>query len=99
MASIGPPIVMWIRPATASTSEIPNTTWKLLKSLTFIYFEELFWVGSFCDVIAMTSRRDPTQNNSTFLFTKSDDLYRATIWLVVDVRAREIFWGGSNHNE
>ena len=32
----------------------------------------------------MTLQRHPTQNNSTFLYTKSADLYRATIcWLLV----------------
>ena len=39
---------------------------KEIKSLTSIYFVELFWGGSLCDVIAMTSQRDPTQNQMTF---------------------------------
>ena len=75
----------------------------LLKSLTFIHFVELFWVGSLCDVIAITSQRYPTQNNSTFMYTKSADLYRgwATGYnlLVVDAQVREIFRGGSNQNK
>ena len=53
-----------------------------LKSLTSIYFVEIYWVGSLCYVIAMTSQRYPTQNNSRYLFTKSDDLYLID-WLLM----------------
>ena len=37
----------------------------------------------------------PLDKPVMFLFTKSTDLYRATIWLVVDALVRGIFWGGS----
>ena len=40
--------------------------------------------GIFSDVIAITSQRFPTQNNFTFMYTKSADLYWATIcWLLM----------------
>ena len=38
----------------------------------------------FSDVIAITLQRYPTQNNFTFMYTKSADLYWATIcWLLM----------------
>ena len=41
-------------------------------------------MGSLFDDIAMTLQRYPTQNNCRFVFTKSADLYRATIcWLLM----------------
>ena len=44
------------------------------------YLEE----GLFSDDIAITSQRYPTQNNFTFTYTKSADLYWATIcWLLM----------------
>ena len=46
-----------------------------VKPLTLIFSWNYWEEGLFSDVIAITLQRYPTQNNFTFMYTKSAELY------------------------